>query len=133
MGEEVARIPVNEISTDNDNLIVGETSIDLKQGEEIALWSDMDMSYEGDVALRFQLEIIMDTTSLGIMELDPMDKNITLGEVKTTLNDKTNWSFSGKNGSFKVEEDANYTFKAILIASDNSTLQIDKAELIIKK
>jgi hypothetical protein len=132
-GEEVARLPINKVSTDDDHIVVKEVSLDLKKDEEIAVWSDMDMEYEGDVSLRFRIEILKNGESFGGLEIDPTDKNITLGEFKTSVMGKTDWSFSGKNTEIKIEEDGNYTFKGILVASDNSSLIINKAEIILKK
>lgn len=131
-GEEVGRLPINKISS-AEGLITKETSIDLKQGDEIVFWSDMDMSYEGDAALRFRLTIQKEGASPDNLEIDPTVKDMTLGEVKTTLGNKTNWSFSGRNFIFNVQEDGRYNFKAILVASENSSLIINKAELVIKK
>jgi hypothetical protein len=132
-GEEVARLSINEVSTDDNDLIIKEVSLDLEKDEEIAIWSDMDIEYEGDVNLRFRIEILKNGKSFGGLEIDPTDKNITIGEVKTTLMGKTDWSFSGKNSEIKIEEDANYTFKGILIASDNPTMKVTKAEIVLKK
>ena len=131
-GEEIARLTINKISTD-DNIIVKETSLDLKKGEEIAIWSDMDIQYEGNVALRFRMEILKNGEKFGGLELDPTDKNITIGEVKTSLMGETDWSFSGKNSEIKIEEDGKYTFKGILVASKNPTLIVNKAEIVLKK
>lgn len=131
-GEEVARLPINEISTEN-NLVVKEVSLDLKKDEEIAFWSDIDMEYEGDASLRFRVEVLKNGEDFGGFEIDPTDKSMTLGEVRTTIMDKTDWSFSGKNSEVKIEEDGKYTFKAILVSSDNPSLKIEKAELVIKK
>jgi hypothetical protein len=93
----------------------------------------MDIEYEGDVALRFRLEIWKDGKKLGRLEVDPTEKKITIGEIKTTVMGKTDWSFSGKNLNYKVEEDGKYTFKGILVASENSSLKVSKAEVIFKK
>jgi len=132
IGEEVGRIPINQVSTD-DNMVIKEISLDLKKDEEIAIWSDMDIEYKGNVSLRFRMEILKNGENFGGLEIDPTDKNITIREVKTSLIDKTNWSFSGKNSEIKIEEDGNYTFKGILVASENSTLQVNKAEIVFKK
>lgn len=132
-GKEVARLSINQVSTDDDNLIIKETSLDLKKGDEIAIWSDMDIKYEGDIAIRFKMEILKNGENFGGLEIDPTDKNITIGEVKTSLMGKTDWSFSGKNSEIKIEEDGNYTFKGILVSSDNSTLEVMKAEIVLKK
>lgn len=132
-GEEIARLDINEVSIDNNNLVIKEASLQLKKEEEISFWSDIDISYDGAVALRFKIEVLRDGINLGVLDIDPTDKNITLGEVKTSLQGKTNWSFTGKNTEYKIEEDGEYTFKGILVASNNPTLKIKKAEVILKK
>jgi hypothetical protein len=132
-GEEVGRLPINEVSRDNENLIMKETTITLKKDENIGFWSEMDMSYEGDLGLRFRIEILKDDLPYGGLEIDPMEKNITLGEFKTDINGKVDWSFTGKNASLTIDEDADYTFKGVLLSNNNPTLKIEKAEVIIKK
>ncbi|HEY0656421.1 MAG TPA: hypothetical protein VGD65_24980 [Chryseosolibacter sp.] len=131
-GEEIARLSINQVSTEG-NLVVKEATLDLKKDDEIAVWSDMDLEYEGDVQLRFRLQVWKDGKQTGAFEIDPTEKRITLGEFKTTLMNKTEWTFSGKNSDIKIDEDGNYTLKAILVASDNSTLKVNKAEVFFKK
>lgn len=131
-GEEIARLDINKLST-NNNFIVKEATLDLKKGDEIAFWSDMDMAYKGDVNLRFRLKIFKNNNEISQIDIDPTNKNITIGEVKTVLMGKTNWSFTGKNHELKIEEDATYNFKAVLISSKHPSLKITKAELVIKK
>ncbi len=131
-GKEVGRLQINQLSTEG-NLVIKETTMDLKKDDEIGIWSDMDIEYEGNVQLRFRIEITRDGKPIGTFEIDPTDKNITLGEVRTTLMNKTTWSFSGKNSEYQIEEDGKYTFKGILIASENSTLKVTKAEIVFKR
>ncbi|WP_397362309.1 hypothetical protein [Olleya sp. R77988] len=131
-GEEIARLDINKLST-NNNFIVKEAILDLKKGDKIAFWSDMDMEYAGKVDLRFRLKIFKKGTEMSQIDIDPTKKNITIGEVKTTLMGKTNWSFTGKNHQLKIEEDGTYGFKAVLISSKHPSLKINKAELVIKK
>lgn len=132
-GEEIARLPINAVSIDNEHLIVRDTTLELKKGDEIAIWSDMDFEHKGNVGLQFKIEILKNGEAFGGLEIDPTDKNVTTGEVKTVLMGETDWSFSGKNAEIKIEEDGSYTFKSILVASDNSTLKINKAEIVLKK
>ena len=131
-GKEVGRLQINQLST-KENLIAKETTLDLKKNDEIGIWSDMDIAYEGDVALRFRVEVKKDGKTIGGFEVDPTEKNITIGEVKTTVMGKTDWSFTGKNNVYKIESDGKYTFKGILVASDNATLKVTKAEIVFKK
>lgn len=132
-GEEIARLSINEISSDNENLIIKEVMLNLKKDEKIAIWSEMDIEYEGDISLLFRIEILKNGEEFGGLEIDPTDKNMTIGEMRTSFNGKTDWSFTGKNSSIKIEEDGDYTFKAILVASENPTLKVTKAELVLKK
>lgn len=132
LGKEVGRLQINQLSSEG-NLVVKETTLDLKKDDEIAIWSDMDIEYEGDVDLRFRVEILKNGEKMGGFEIDPTKKNITTGEVKTTLMDKTSWSFSGKNSEITIEEDAQYTFKGILVASENPSLKVTKAEVFFRK
>lgn len=130
-GEEVARLSFDEISTD-DNLIIKEAEIDLLKGDEIYLWSQMNFEHTDNIELRFRIEILKNGEKYGGLEIDPTDKNITIGEMKSTINNKTKWRFSGKNSEIKIKEDGKYTFKAILVTSENPSLKINKADLIIK-
>jgi hypothetical protein len=131
-GEEVGRLPINEVSS-AANLIKKETQITLKKGDEIAIWSEMDIEYEGEVSLLFKVSIARDGEVLDVLQVDPRQKDMTFGEVKTSFGNKTNWSFSGRNAIFPIATDGTYTIEAILLASDDNSLVIKKAELVIKK
>jgi hypothetical protein len=131
-GEEISRLAINKVST-KGNFIDKDVMLELKQGDEIAFWSEMDMAYEGDINLRFRVKIFKNDIKMSELDIDPMKKSITIGEVKTSIMNKTKWSFTGKNYELKIEEDASYRIAAILIASNNPSLEVTKAELIIKK
>lgn len=131
-GEEIARLKINKIST-KGKIYDDTKDVELKQGDEIMFWSDLDLAYEGDVKLRFRVKIFKNGEKFKELEIDPFKKNITLGETKTVLMGKTNWSFTGKNMELKIEDDGTYTIGAILIAGNNPSITIEKAELIIKK
>jgi len=131
-GKEVSRLPVNAVSTAGHN-VIKEASLKLQKDDAISVWSEMDMAYEGEAPLRFQVLILKNGSAFRELEINPTDKNITVGELKTSINGKINWSFSGKNGEVTVPENATYTFKARLVAANNPTLQIKKAELVLKK
>jgi hypothetical protein len=131
-GKEVGRLQINQLSTER-NIIIKETTLDLKKDDEIGIWSDMDVEYEGDVALRFRVEIWKDEKAISGFEIDPTEKSITLGEVRTTIMNKTDWSFTGKNSTYKIDADGKYTFKGILVASDSASLKVNKAEIVFKK
>ncbi len=132
-GEEIARLEINKVSTGKDNMFNDRTILELKKDDEIMFWSDMDIAYEGATELRFKVGIFKDGALIKKIEIDPTKKNITLGEAKTEVMGKTNWSFLGKNTELKIEEDGKYDISAILTATNNSNLKVTKAELVIKK
>lgn len=132
-GEEIARLEINKVSTGKDNMFNDRTILELKKDDDIMFWSDMDIAYEGATELRFKVGIFKDGALIKKMEIDPTKKNITLGEAKTEVMGKTNWSFLGKNTELKIEEDGKYGISAILTATNNSNLKVTKAELVIKK
>jgi len=49
------------------------------------------------------------------------------------MNGKSNWSFTGKNSERKVKDNGDYTFKYVLFDSDNPTLKITNAKIVLKK
>ncbi|MGJ8684321.1 MAG: hypothetical protein ACSHWW_06840 [Nonlabens sp.] len=132
-GVELGRLPINEVSTGKDHKILKEFTVDLKKGDEIGIWSDMDMQYEGDVTLTFKMTMFKNENRIATMDIDPTDKYVTIGEVQKTIFGKTDWSFMGKNTKLTIDEDATYTFKGILVASQNPTLQLHKAEVVFKR
>ena len=131
-GKEIGIIKVNELSTKND-LRIHEITLNLKKGDEIFIWSDMNIEYKGDVKLMFQFMINKDEVYKGGLEFDPTEGNITVGESKSDIMGKTKWSFSKKNKTIIIDEGGTYTFQALLKSSENTTLKIHKAEIILKQ
>ncbi|WP_417859351.1 hypothetical protein [Xanthomarina gelatinilytica] len=130
--KEVGRLKINKLSTES-NLVIEQTELNLKKDDDIKVWSDIDIEYEGDVTLMFRIEILKDDENLGVLEVDPMEKSVTIGELKTSIMGKTNWSFTGKNSNITIEEDGIYTFRGLLVSSENPSLTITKAEIVLKK
>lgn len=131
-GKELARLAVNVVSTEG-NIRSQETTLDLKAKDEVAIWSHMDMEYDGNVQLRFQIQVLKDSVAIALIEVDPTEKSMTVGEVQTQFGGHMNWSFTGKNKVVTVDEDGRYTFRAILVASDTVGLKLNAAEVILKQ
>lgn len=123
---------IDTLSTE-DHLVMREVSLDLKKGDVIAFWSDMDLVYEGEVEVRMRVRVLKDEEDLTLLEIDPMEKSVTVGEVKTSRGGHTEWSFTGRNQEWTAPEDGTYVFKAILTASESPGLVINKAELVLKQ
>ena len=131
-GTELARLSIDTLSTP-DRFVMREATLELKKGDVIGLWSHLDLAYDGAAALRMRVRVVKDEADLQLLELDPMEKNVTVGETKTELNGHTEWSFTGRNGEYAVPEDGAYTFKAIVTAEENPSLVVRKAELVLKQ
>lgn len=129
-GEEVARLAINEIST-KDNTKEKIVEVALLKDDEISIWSEIDVAYEGKADMQFSVGIFLNDELYKAMTFDPREKNVTMGEVKTDINGNVKWKFKGKNKTYKILEDGTYTIKSFFIASQNVNLQ--KAELVIKK
>ncbi|MEL7123409.1 MAG: hypothetical protein AAFO07_28445 [Bacteroidota bacterium] len=127
-GEEVARLSINQVGP---NPV--EVSIELKKDEEIYVWSNMDMEFEGILKMEFQMEILKNGAPLGNITIDPTDRTkLTLNKLRTSNGNKTSLSFSRKNAQINIPEDGTYTFKAYL-ESRTTNLKIDKAELVLRR
>lgn len=132
-GKEIARLKINKVSTSEENLFEKETDLELNKGDELMFWSEMDIEYEGEAYFQFRFRIYKDNEPYRILEIDPTDKNITIGEFKTVINNKTKWSFTGKNAELKIEEKGKYKIKGILKTTANPSIKINKAEIVIKQ
>ena len=69
----------------------------------------------------------------GALEIDPFDKTMTSNEEKKIYGKKVEWRSTGKNSSLTIDEKGNYVFRGFLMATENSSLKINKAVIILKK
>src|SRR3989338_1517010 len=90
MGEELARLPVNKISATEDQLFVEEATVELKKGEQIAFWSEIDLESEGDLALEFRVQVWNNNEQIELLNVYPFQGNITMNESKVQLGDHLN-------------------------------------------
>ncbi len=107
--------------------------LSLKQGEILRFWVDMDLEYDGAVDMIYSIRLVKGTDTLVVPDLNPFEKKITVGEVKTTVMGKTKWSFSGQMHTIDIKEDGKYTVLATFSSSLNNNLKLKKADLVLKK
>ncbi|MEQ9091993.1 MAG: hypothetical protein RIE52_12940 [Balneola sp.] len=129
--EEIARLSFTE--TSNTELNVEEVSLELKKGEKIHYWTEIDVEYENDLSLVYDIEVWKDSVKLGGLQGNAFETNPTMMEIKKSFGSKTSWSFAGRMFTNTIKEDGNYTFFAVIRSSDNPTLKLNKAELVLKK
>lgn len=131
MGEEIGRMSVN--ATSNTELVEREISLSLQRGDKISFWVDMDMEYEGDLQMACIVEIWKDSTLLGSVEMDALKTNPTVMEIKTSFGSQTSWEYSGKMNFMSVEEPGKYTLKGSFYSNEIPSLNLIKAEIVLKK
>lgn len=107
--------------------------LNLKQGEILRLWADMDLEYDGAVEMVYHVKLVKGADTLVAADLNPFEKKITMGEVKTTVMGKTKWSFSGQMHTVDIKEDGKYTVLAAFSRGLNNSLKLRKADLVLKK
>jgi len=107
--------------------------LNLKQGDILRFWADMDLEYTGSVDLIYSIRLVKGTDTLVIPDLNPFEKKITVGEVKTTVMGKTKWSFSGQMHTIDIKESGKYTLMATFSSGLNNSLKLKKADLVLKK
>lgn len=132
MGKEVARLPINALSAPGQDA-PKEVTVELKKGEEVAVWSEMDMSYQGEQQLQFQLAVLRDGQPFEQLAFDPREKDLSIKEVKTNVNGDVSWSFAGRNRTLRIPETGRYTFRGRLLAQPAHGPEIRKAELVLRK
>src|SRR5688572_28821845 len=59
MGEEKGRLVFTRLS--NEEVNIQETAIDLRKGEEISFCTDMDIEYENELGMGYNIEISRDS------------------------------------------------------------------------
>ena len=72
-GEEIGRLSFNSSSSAKTGEFK-EFQIDLKKGNVIYFWSEMDVEYRDDVDLKFKVEIHKNGSKYAFIEIDPTDK-----------------------------------------------------------
>ena len=132
-GKEVARLSIDQLTVDQSDLKTQSTTIDLEAGDRLNLWAHMDLEYEGELALEFQLLVIKEGDTLNMLPLNPFEVDITMNEVKTSFNNKTDWRFAGRMNYLDIEDSGTYEFQTLLLANVGANPTINKADLVFKK
>lgn len=130
--KEIARISIEQLST-SDQKLWKQTSVDLKKGDILRFWTEMDMEFEDDLKLEYQVQYIKNSDTLGYITLNPFERKVSVGESKASLMNKTTWSFGGQMDILEITENAKYTFRVILVSNGNETLKLNKADFVLKK
>jgi hypothetical protein len=142
--EEVDIIDIEELTNSSEELkIYKSKTVNINSGDKLYFWSELDMEYEGNVNLYFQVEIANDKgESLMLIEMDALDIDTRVMCIETTSNNKTNYSCTGRIHNFtspeemdfvEFEDSGEYSFNVIMFANSYEKIDIKKSKLILKK
>lgn len=131
--KEIARIPINPY--DPSGMNYRSSNVSLKKGDNIAVWTNLDMQYKGALTLEMTLEMYKPDGELyQAFVFNPFVQKMTTNEVKKTSGNETQWKFSAKNEEFTVKDSGRYKFVAVLKTSLNTSLRmISKPEIVLKR
>lgn len=128
MAREILRVKMSHPG----DLVPKYSFVQMKKGDKIAIWSDMDFNYIGVLKMTVILELYLQDTLHETIELSPLERNMVLDEVKEKQGSRTNWKFLSKNKEVTIKEDGNYKCIAYLKTS-NGSFNENKAEIVLKR
>ena len=131
-GEEVGRVEINQLYN-SDNMQLHSTEVQLFPGDELTIWSDMNLEYNGEPMIRGIVQVLDGNEIVFGQEFDPRISGITVSEKKVTLNNHTSWSFLKKNAVFEPQKDGMYTIKCFFMAPTDNGVKVNKAHIVLKK
>jgi len=135
LGEEIARITITHVGPGDEGPTTQERVVPLTEGEEISLWSEIDMEYVEPMDLLIDVEVkneggeVVDQFSY-----DPREQNVTIKEVRKNINGNVSWRWgSAKNASFTPGMGGEYTFHIVLTADPQDNFVLNSGAVVFKK
>ncbi len=74
----------------------GETTIQATGGKKLALWTSLDVKYQGDLIARYEVELLEGGAVVGKTSCDPLDVNVKTSARETNFNGDRSVSWQGK-------------------------------------
>ncbi|MFT4979285.1 MAG: 3-phosphoglycerate kinase [Myxococcota bacterium] len=101
----------------------------------VALWTDIDLEWEGDLALRYDVRIAQDGAELAVMSCDPLDVNVTMNSMTTDLGSRHTRRYQGlMHCTATIPTDGPIDVTAALsVTNATSAYSISRADLVIKQ
>lgn len=127
-GKEAGRIPLSAEGAK-------EASFDLKAGD-VSFWTAIDMEWEGDGNLFYQVDLVQNGKTVGTAKCDPLGPmSVKTSWVSTDLGSKHSRSGNGKMGcDVKLAAGGPTTVKVNLAwVHRPATVQLRQADLVVKQ
>lgn len=126
-GKEILRLSMKKV---NEPVT---SSADLKKGDKLNIWLDLDLKYSSDNEYEFRVLTMKNNDSIWYDKLHPGQAKVSLKSSEVTLGGETTYSVMCKVGYYSIEEDGTYSFSAWLAAEDSADMKIEKADLVLKQ
>jgi hypothetical protein len=127
-GKELGRIPFTSPAA-------SDATMDLAAGE-VSFWTDIDLAYEGDASLHYDIELLQGDAVVATATCDPLGTmHVKTGWVETNVGNKHTRSGNGKMScSVKLAKGGATKVKATLAAPEKSaSVTLTKADLVVKQ
>ncbi|PLW92194.1 MAG: hypothetical protein C0592_12040 [Marinilabiliales bacterium] len=133
-GDEFERIPIDNVCS-RENCSVESALIDLEKDEEISLWSDYDVEYEGNLQLEYQIVVVIDEKdTLDMMAFDPFYTNVTINSRSIQMNNHYEESAEAKLCDFTARKTGSYEFNVVVFANQKpGEFIFTKGDLVFRK
>ena len=115
----------------------------LNNGDDIHLWSKIDIKYRDNPYLLFQVQILNDKDEiLLLMEMDPLNIDTRIMCIEKIKDGVTEYSCEGRINDYikpantdhiEIAEDGIYKFKIVLTGVKENIIELRDCSLIIKK
>ncbi len=108
--------------------------IELKKGETLNLYTDMDIEYREKPQFVYDCEFYLGDVYLFKGGTDPLLTTENQNESLVEINGIKHWKYYGKlEGNLTAEKDGKYVIKTTFVKNNKPELKINKAEIIFLK
>ncbi len=125
-GKEVGRIPFTGDGSGATSVAVG--------GKGLALWTDLDVAYTGDLGASYEVEMLQGGKVVGTATCNPLDVSAKIKSMETSINGKHTRRYGGKmRCSADIPAGATEVKATLSIAPKPPVLTITKMDLVLKE
>lgn len=110
---------------------VGEVQVFLEEGDEVELWTEVDMEYVDRPSFMYDFEVLKGQMVLNKGGIDPLTSVKVKKEVLKDVEGKKHYSLVGQlPGVFKPVTDTVYTFRAVFLQNPIPNFHTNQLDLV---
>lgn len=108
-----------------------EATITIPDGKPVSVWSDLDISYEGNKNLTYQIELYQDGKQVYEGSCDPRDVNVKMNSVSKNVGSRSELRQQGKLKCPEITGSGEFEVEAELVADEGVT--VSGCDLVFKQ